>query len=74
MLTYALLGNQGFVQLPGKITCPETLGGDAQRKEAPCSREGDECYPRESGLPPKMPEVPSLAPRRERETLKCRLG
>lgn len=39
MLTYALLGNQGCMQLPGKITCPKTLGGDAQRKEAPCPRE-----------------------------------
>lgn len=65
MLTYALLGNQGCMQLPGKITCPETLGGDAQRKEAPCSREGAECYPT------KTPEVPSLAPRREK--LKSRL-
>lgn len=74
MLTYALLGNQGCMQLPGKITCPETLGGDAQRKEAPCSREAGECYPRETGPPPNMPEVPSLGPRREREKLKSRLG
>lgn len=74
MLTYAPLGNQDCMQLPGKITCPKTLGGDAQRKEAPCSREGGECCPSESGPPPKVPEVPSLAPRREREKLKSRLG
>lgn len=69
MLTYALLGNQGCMQLPGKITCPKTLGGDAQRKEGPCSREGGECYPSKSGPPPNMPQVLSLAPRREREKL-----
>jgi len=47
-----LLGNGGCIQLPGKITCPKKLGRDAHRKEVPCSREGGECYPDQSGAPP----------------------
>ena len=47
-----LLGNGGCTQVLGKITCPKTLGRDAQRKEASCSREGCECYPNEAGPPP----------------------
>lgn len=54
-----LLGNGGCTQLPGKITCPKTLGRDAQRKE------GGEGYPSESGPPPiclkRLPLVPAQA-------------
>lgn len=57
-----LLGNRGCIQLPGKITCPKTLGCDAQRKEAPCSKEGSECYPRESSPPPVCPKCLPLVP------------
>lgn len=57
-----LLGNGGCTQLPGKITCPKTLGGDAQRKEAPCFREGGERYPSESGPPPMRLKCLPLVP------------
>lgn len=57
-----LLGNRGCTQLPGKITCPKTLVCDAQRKEDPCSREGSECYPRESSPPPICPKRLPLVP------------